>query len=112
MGSPPERDRTGPGVGRYAPQALAARAVGGRDVVGAVAHRVAQAEQDLVERRSRLIPPGLLDAIGLRRLPRPDLLQRRDLRAQVVERRVEPRRRGVDLLADGVLDLVEVVRQT
>ena len=86
-------------------------AVGVGDVVGTVAHRVAEAEQNVVQRARRLVPLRLLEPIGLRRLPGPDRLQRSDLGPQVIQRRVESRRGVVDLLPDGVLDLVEVVRQ-
>ena len=109
-GSPPAGNRTGSGVGERLEAPGARRApVGVGDLVGALAHRVAEADQDVVERGRRLVPPGLLDAVGLGGLSGPDRLQRRYLRAQIVQRRVEPRRRVVNLLTHGVLDLVEVV---
>jgi hypothetical protein len=84
-------------------------AVGVCDIVGTVANRVAEAEQNVVQCACRLVPLRLLEPVGLGCLPRPDLLQRSDLGPQVIEGRIEPCRGVVDLLPDGELDLVEVV---
>ena len=60
------------------------------DIVGAVAYRVAQPDQDVVQRSGRLLPARLLDAVRLSGLPGPDFLQWRDLGAQI-----RPARRSV-----------------
>jgi hypothetical protein len=39
--------------------------IGVSDVVGAVAHGVAEVDQNLVQRRRRLVPTGLFDPIRL-----------------------------------------------
>ena len=79
------------------------------DVLRTVADGIAQPEEDVVQRRRGLVPPRLLDAVGLGGLPRPRGLQRCYLRPQVIQRSVEPGRRGVNLLTDGVFDRTEVV---
>ena len=81
----------------------------GRDIIGAIAHRVSQVNQDFVERIGGLMPLQLLDAVGSGGFAGPQFLQRRNLRFQLLQRGVEPRRSGVDFLADRTLDLVEVV---
>jgi hypothetical protein len=53
--------------------------VGVRDVLGAVADRVAEVDQDLVEGTGRLMPFHLLDAVRGGGFASPDLLQRGDL---------------------------------
>jgi hypothetical protein len=60
-----------PGVGRAA--------VSGGDVVSAVAHRVPEAQQYLVQSRRRLVPFRLFEPIRLGRFTSPDLLKRGDL---------------------------------
>ena len=50
--------------------------------------RVSQFDQNLVERGGRLVPLQLLGLVGSGRLPGPQLLQRRDLRPQLLERGV------------------------
>lgn len=67
-----------------------------RHVVGTVANRVSQVDQDLVERAGRLVPLELLRVVGGGRFPCPELLQRRDLRPQLLQRSVETGRGGVD----------------
>src|SRR6478609_11616535 len=105
-----ERDRTGSLGALEAPGACRAP-VGLGNVGGAVADRIAQPEQDVVQRRSGSVPVRLFDAVGLGSLACPGGLQWAYLRPQLIQGRVEPGRRGVYLLTNGVLDRIEVVGQ-
>src|ERR1700709_196052 len=86
-------------------------AVGARHLVGAVADRVSQFDENLVQCGGRLMPLQLLYLVGSGCLPGPLLLQWHDLRPQLLERGVQTRGGGVNLLANGVFERGKVVRQ-
>ena len=79
------------------------------DIVSAMTHGMSEVDEDLVERRRRLMPLQLLDAISGSGFTGPQLPQRSNLRFELLQRGVEARRRGVDLLPEGAFDLIEVV---
>ena len=75
----PRKDHTG-SIGRRLPGPDAGRAaVGVCHLVCAIAYRIAEVDQDLVERRGRLVPFQLLSVVCGPRFSGPQLLQRRDL---------------------------------
>jgi hypothetical protein len=56
--------------------------VSGRNIVSAIAYRVAEVDQYLIERGGGLMPLDLLDAVGGRSFAGPQFVQWRDLRSQ------------------------------
>ena len=63
--------------------------IGGRDILGAVTHRVSQVDQNLVEGNGRLMPLQLLNPVRRGGFPGPQFPQRCNVRLQLLQGGVE-----------------------
>src|SRR6185312_11393391 len=86
-------------------------AVGVGHLARTVADRISELGQHLVERGRRPVPFQLLSPVRCGRFTGPELLQRRDVRPQRVQRGIEAGRCRVNFLAHCVFDFTEVVGQ-